>query len=301
MTIETNSKGFNYVTQLGLLLGLVGAGILLSSLLSTFLLSALIDIPVQRIPYLDIRDLHYVNASKIIQFVVTIVGFLLPAWIFAKIAYKNAALFIGIKNTFTTKQFMLALAILLGSMFALEALSYVNEKIPLPSTWRITFKEFDAIYDKQIAAFTKMNNVVDLLIALILMALTPAVVEEILFRGCVQNIFIGLTKKPWVGILITSILFSAIHLSWSGFLARAFLGVVLGLLYYYSKSIWLSITAHALFNGFQIITVYFNPSFALSSTNTHIEITWLNSLALGIVIILLFFLSKTKQLKSNLS
>ena len=80
--------------------------------------------------------------------------------------------------------------------------------------------------------------------------------EELLFRSTVQPLFIGWTKNVWVGIIITSIFFSAIHFSFFGFLSRTALGIVLGLLFYYTKNIWLSILMHFLNNGLIVTQLY---------------------------------------------
>jgi membrane protease YdiL (CAAX protease family) len=84
----------------------------------------------------------------------------------------------------------------------------------------------------------------------------PAFVEETFFRGTLQQLFIRWFRNPWVGIIVTSILFSAIHFSYFGFLTRAMLGVVLGLLFYYGKSIWLNILAHFLNNAVAVTALY---------------------------------------------
>lgn len=296
MNLNTNTKGFSYAAQLGMLLGLVGAGLVLASVTGAFILSTCTGVPLQQVSSLEVSDPRNLSAFRVVQVVTTLIGFLLPAWAFATLAYKKASVFMGTSTLYTTRQFFLALTVLLTSILALSALTYINEQIPLPASWQIEIKALDAAYNKQIEAFTKMNGVGDLMISLLTMAILPAVVEEILFRGCLQNIMVGLTKRAWLGIFITSILFSLMHLSWTGFLARLFLGLVLGLLYYYSKSIWLSITAHALFNGFQIIAVYMYPSFVHG--DKFVSISWINWLALALAIFLLYVIYKEKNTKA---
>jgi len=88
------------------------------------------------------------------------------------------------------------------------------------------------------------------------MALAPAIFEETLFRGGLQNILQKLTRNPWISIGFTSIIFSLIHFSYYGFLPRVALGVILGLIFYYSQSIWLSIFAH-FFNNAIVVTEMF--------------------------------------------
>ena len=81
--------------------------------------------------------------------------------------------------------------------------------------------------------------------------------EETFFRAGMQNLLTRRFKGPWISIIITSIIFSLIHLSYYGFIVRFALGVVLGLIFYYSGSLWLSILFHFLFNGIQVTVLYF--------------------------------------------
>jgi membrane protease YdiL (CAAX protease family) len=67
---------------------------------------------------------------------------------------------------------------------------------------------------------------------------------------------IKLTKNTFAGILITSILFSAIHLSYYGFLPRLALGLIIGYVFYFSKNLWLSSLTHFLYNFYGISEVY---------------------------------------------
>jgi membrane protease YdiL (CAAX protease family) len=101
-----------------------------------------------------------------------------------------------------------------------------------------------------------MKSFEDYLLALLVLAAAPALFEEVLFRGGFQQVFIGWTKSKWAGIIITSLLFSAIHFSYFGFLPRVALGMVLGLIFYHSKNIWLNILLHFLNNAFVVTQLY---------------------------------------------
>jgi hypothetical protein len=92
---------------------------------------------------------------------------------------------------------------------------------------------------------------------MIIIGLLPAIFEEVCFRGGVQNILTRWFKGPWIAIILTAIIFSAIHISYYGFLVRFALGVALGLVFYYSGSIWLNILFHFLYNGLQVTALYF--------------------------------------------
>ena len=91
---------------------------------------------------------------------------------------------------------------------------------------------------KQMEALLKVNKPIDILVNVFIIAVLPAICEELCFRGALQRILIHCAKSPWVGIIITSVLFSALHLQFQGFLPRMFLGIVLGAFYWYSGSLW---------------------------------------------------------------
>jgi hypothetical protein len=101
-----------------------------------------------------------------------------------------------------------------------------------------------------------MDNFLDYLISIIMIAFLPAVFEETLFRGGLQNLLSRWFKLPIVAIIITSIIFSAVHGSYLGFLSRFALGFVLGWVYYRTGNIWLNIIGHFVNNAFAITVLY---------------------------------------------
>src|SRR5205085_7435623 len=110
--------------------------------------------------------------------------------------------------------------------------------------------------EAQEAAFIQINSLPRYILSLFIIALLPAIFEETFFRGGLQNFLTRWFKSPWVAILLTSIIFSIIHLSYYGFFVRFALGVILGFIFYYSGSLWLSILFHLLFNGLQVTALY---------------------------------------------
>jgi membrane protease YdiL (CAAX protease family) len=125
----------------------------------------------------------------------------------------------------------------------------------------------------------------------------PAIVEETFFRGTMQQLFISWFRNPWAGIIVTSILFSAIHMSYYGFLTRAMLGVVLGLLYYYGKSIWLNILAHFLNNAVAITLLYvysLKGKVSKDALEDHYPL-WIGLMATIILIFLLIIFKKKSE------
>ena len=106
-----------------------------------------------------------------------------------------------------------------------------------------------------------MRSNADIAINLFIIALLPAICEEVCFRGALQRVLIHIFKSPWAGIILTAILFSAFHMQFEGFLPRMFLGILLGLLFWYTGSLWVNMLAHFFINAVQVIVVLYYPKF----------------------------------------
>jgi membrane protease YdiL (CAAX protease family) len=102
-----------------------------------------------------------------------------------------------------------------------------------------------------------MKNSKDLLVSIVLVGLLAAIGEELFFRGILQRIMIQIFRSPWLGIFVTAAIFSAIHGQFLGFIPRMILGIILGLLYWYSGSLLPAIAGHFVFNSLQILLVYY--------------------------------------------
>ena len=89
-----------------------------------------------------------------------------------------------------------------------------------------------------------------------MIAIIPAIGEELLFRGVIQRIFTRWTRSNHWGIWIAAILFSALHMQFYGFVPRMLLGVLFGYLLVWSGSMWLPIIAHFLNNALAVIAMY---------------------------------------------
>ena len=102
-----------------------------------------------------------------------------------------------------------------------------------------------------------VDTIGGLLFNLVIIALIPAVGEELTFRGVLQQ---GLTRRmnPHVAIILSAAIFSFIHFQFYGFLTRMFLGMLLGYMFYITGSLWTSILMHFLNNGSAVLLYYLN-------------------------------------------
>jgi uncharacterized protein len=256
VTTDRNSKNISLPAQFGILLGLVGAGFILGGII----LPIIIWVLMTGRPLLDIEtDIfkpEYYNAAMAIQIVSTFFLFFLPVYFFALICYRKPAKFMGFNTYINYKQVFIILAILVLTFPLSGALAELNNLIPIPIKWATKFKAMEDSRAAEEAALININSFSKYIISLIIIGLLPGLFEEIGFRAGLQNILSRWFKGPWLAIIITSILFSLVHISYYGFLVRFALGVILGLVFYYSENIWLSAFFHFLYNGLQVTALY---------------------------------------------
>ena len=148
-------------------------------------------------------------------------------------------------------------------------------------------------------AFLSGNSLMSLTSNLIIIAFLPALGEELFFRGIMQKLFSQMIKNNHAAIIITSIIFSAIHMQFFGFLPRMALGIFLGYLLLWSKSLWLPILAHFLNNALIIIFTFlqqqnkinFNPDTVGTDSNEKL-LLWSS---IAITLFLIFLVHKVER------
>ena len=245
----------SYFGQFGILLGLLGGCFIIGSILGFGVWYAMTGATITTLEK-DMLNPAYASAAKVMQLVASFGMFFLPAFFYAVIVNKRPLQHLGFRSLLSKKQIILVAVIVIVGLFLSGALGELNQMIPVSKKWALRFHKWEDDYSEQIMAMASMKNIWDYLFTLTVIALAPAIFEEVLFRGGFQQIFIKWFGSVWIGILITSILFSAVHVSFYGFLPRAALGIILGLLFYYSKNIWLNIFAHFLNNGIAVTQLY---------------------------------------------
>ncbi len=70
------------------------------------------------------------------------------------------------------------------------------------------------------------------------------IVEEIMFRGMILNRLMSAFPK-WAAVLVSAIAFGALHMNWTQGIFAGLVGIVFGVVYVKTRSLWLCIFAHA--------------------------------------------------------
>jgi hypothetical protein len=288
----------NYLTQFAILLCLIGGALIIGSLITIIVSAKLLHVS-----FFQVQDalMQPENGQMIgiINAISSVFILFLPAYFFAKIVNKKPFKHLGFHaNLFNIRQVLIVFAITYMAIMLSGALGTLNMKIPLPKHLLESFKKAEEKYDQAVFMIAQMNNTKDFIVALIVMAFVPAVCEEVIFRGAIQQLLVNWIKIAWVAILITSIIFSAIHFSYFGFLPRLALGMVLGYIFYYTKNLWLNILMHFLNNAMVVVQLYFASRHheSLGSAMDDSLPIWWGIFAL-IILVLLFIALKKECVK----
>ena len=293
----------DFLKQLVTILILCLLSVVLFSVIGAVISKLLFDINIShQFSYLQLAN-NELNALKIIQLFSSLGLFIIPPLIYAKFISETPLIELGIKAKTNLKSIILTILIMLMVMPFLSFTIDINSKLILPE-FMSAIEEWMKQSEEQsmllISSLLKMDNFFDFLFIFLLVAILPAVGEELLFRGVLQKLFIKWTKRYHLGIWITAIIFSALHMQFYGFLPRLILGVMFGYLFFWSKSLWLPILAHLLNNGSVVIAAYINPDTInesepfSSSENTLLSIS-LIIMSFIITVFLLLTLKKTQK------
>lgn len=237
------------------------------------------------------KELNYLSVVQIFSAIGT---FIVPAFLMNWIQ-RNKQVYFNLK--FEKDGFRYLLVILLMVFFNpfFEWTIMLNEQMKLP-VWLKSIEEWMRTKEDQTEiltqAFLSRQGIDALLTNLFMVGFLAAFGEELLFRGCIQQILIRWLGRIHLAIWITAIIFSAIHLQFYGFIPRMLIGALCGYLYFYGKSIWFAILAHFVNNASAILFAYYLTSSGKSLDDMTLgTTTWywaLASLLIGMVILYYF-------------
>lgn len=185
-----------------------------------------------------------------------IFSFLIPALIYAYLADPSPRRYLGMKAPGRVAQVLGVVIVSVGLIAAIGPVTDWLKQLDLGNT----SKDLDKQREAFIMTYLSSGNVWSVLRSIFLIALVPAICEELFFRGMVFKFAQSVFKKWWLSVLISAFLFAIFHTSISELVPIFLAGLVLGWVYYITSSIWMNILLHLLFNGLQVLLgVYSNP------------------------------------------
>ncbi|WP_299705973.1 CPBP family intramembrane glutamic endopeptidase [uncultured Pontibacter sp.] len=141
-----------------------------------------------------------------------------------------------------------------------------NAKLDLPD-FMSGFEEWARAKEDELAELTKIianfGSLPRLFAGLLVIAVIPAIGEELVFRGILQRQVHRWSGNAHVAVWVAAIIFSTIHVQFFGFVPRMLLGALFGYLYLWSGNIWVPIVAHFFNNGFTVFLLYLQQTGAI--------------------------------------
>ena len=151
----------------------------------------------------------------------------------------------------------LSVGIMLTAIPLINCLVSWNQAVRLPeslSGLEQLMQQMEEQADRLLQGFLTYKNGAwwVLLMNLIILAVLPAVGEELTFRGVLQSFF----RNRHVAVWVTAFIFSFVHFQFYGFIPRLLLGAILGYALAWSGEIRYSIIMHATNNALSVIVFY---------------------------------------------
>lgn len=203
-----------------------------------------------------------VNGLRLMTMAGQILFILLPALIFSKLIYENVGKIIRLRIPDWTEIILFVVGIgiltpLLQSYlyiqnYYIEVWAKHSESI---NTLKSFFDSLNELVDKTYGNLLRASNIPELLLVVLIVAVVPAVSEEVMFRGFIQRSF-ELKIKPLIAAFLTAIFFSLYHFNPYGLIPLAVLGFYFGFAAYTSKTLLIPVLLHFL-NNFTAVMLYF--------------------------------------------
>ena len=294
-------KGFSGWSQFGFLLVFLGLAFVVAGIVQTALLFSILPegtslaglaTALEKAMFLP-ENMAMLQISQVVG---TFLLFFLPAVLFAIVVHGKNPFWLGFNPYLKPAQLILAFAIIFLANVAAGPLADLSKLIVanFPSI-DVIAKKLELAYNQQVLAMSNLGSWPQYIVAIFIIAFFPAVFEEVMFRGVLQNLLVRWWKSPVAGIVVASILFSLIHGSIYLFITRILLGVVLGVLYHKSKNIWVNIIAHFLNNALAVSQLFYMNKTSGKIDLAKLDVTipwWLALLALSAMVFLFYVFGK---------
>ena len=195
------------------------------------------------------------------------------------------------------KHGLIALFFAVAALPMISLLTEWNKGMELPSflaSMEEMMRQMEESAKEVTDQFLNTSSVGMMFVNLFVIALLPAVGEEMMFRGWLQRV-LGKSVNYHTAIWVSAFVFSAIHFQFYGFIPRMLIGAALGYLYCYTGSLWASIVAHFTNNAVAVISAFlvYNGYISINPDLIGTGDTWYLSVASVAVCLTLF--SKLKR------
>lgn len=261
MRLNAIFEGNTAYSKLLMAVGIILISAVFFTLLSVIAASGIYGISLLQVQTMlsEFSDPKAIPVLKFIQIFSTVGTFIIPAAAIAFLFDRKPMSFLSISKIPLGISALLVIIAMIAALPLINYLGEINSRMSLPA-FLADVEKWMKESENRAASLTKglleMHSVSDMLFNVFMIALLPAIGEELLFRGIIQRLLSDWSKNIHAGIWISAVLFSAMHMQFYGFIPRMLLGALLGYLLVWSGSLWLPIIAHFINNASAVILMY---------------------------------------------
>lgn len=172
-------------------------------------------------------------------------GLLIPGLLFTRLHTSSVRSFIRLRPT-SGRDLIWSSVGLLGLIPLVHFSAGFFDSLPWPE-WVRTLEDGQMALIEQI-----LTQDFSLVFAVSMLALTPAICEEVLFRGYIQR-QAERSIGAWGGILFSGIIFGFYHLRLTQAVPLSLLGIFMAWLTWQTRSLWPAILVHLINNSFAAV------------------------------------------------
>lgn len=182
-------------------------------------------------------------ANKWLQIVVSILTFVLPAVLYLSICKRWATVSFRLKHKtgyiYAFVAYVLTAFVLMigASIASADVLNYIKEQYPI-------LVDIQTKNNEMLQYFLHTSSTYEWWLNVVMIAVLPAVGEELFFRVMLHDVFGTVVKNAHALAMLTALMFSLPHFNVDGFLPIFIVGMLLSYFWQYSHSFFLIFAIH---------------------------------------------------------
>ena len=201
-----------------------------------------------------------INISRVYHFISFVGAMLIPAWMFTVVNRTSLIREGGLNKPFQPRFLAMGLVSASSSFVLVNWIDGFMRSIQWPQALQYYAQRLDSSRQEMANTLLDMQELNELWICLFLVAVLPAVIEELLFRGILQNIFNSITGRIVRSIVLQALVFSVLHFSFYELPGIFMAGLAFGWLRAASGNTIYGMVAHFLFNATAVVLHYFSQA-----------------------------------------
>jgi hypothetical protein len=185
-------------------------------------------------------------------------GFVLPALVFRRYMELPDQDYLFIRKGIKGKFLLVVFVVVVLAFPVINLLHAINQLILLPGEIGNAINQSD--FETQVFTVHLLYNsqYETLITNLVVVALLPALGEELFFRPVVLRMFSKMFKRVHVAVWMGALFFSIYHMNFQGLIPRLFMGALLGYVFIITGNIWYTVWLHFLNNAFIVVLAWVN-------------------------------------------